>query len=150
MFSDSWLLRKSNLSWFAAGRKHMFRVIVLATGENIQGASWGRAAAAYRGMPKPNDNDSTDLSVGVKVFKQDQKQPPTVMWTTQTNWVRGEMMASVKILTGWWRKTLESRGPGETHGGNINEAERGKTHSMKPADTQQSSLSLLNVAWKWI
>lgn len=74
----------------------MVFVIVLATGENIQGASWGRAAAAYRGMLKPNDNDSANLSVGVKLFKPDRKQPPTVILTTQTNWVRGGMMESYK------------------------------------------------------
>lgn len=42
-FSNSWLQHRSNMSWFAAGRKHMVCVIVSATGEHIQGASWGRA-----------------------------------------------------------------------------------------------------------
>lgn len=53
----------------------MVCVIVSATGENMQGTSWGRAAAvaAYTGMLKPNDNYSTDVSVGAKVFKSDQK-----------------------------------------------------------------------------
>lgn len=67
----------------------MVCVIVLATGGNIQDASWDRAAsaaaAAYRGMPTPNDNESTDVSVGVKVFKPNQKPPTTVTLTIQTN-----------------------------------------------------------------
>lgn len=53
MFSNSWLLRRGNLSWFSADRKHMVCVIVRATGgKTYKGASWGRAAAAHRGMPK--------------------------------------------------------------------------------------------------
>lgn len=41
--------------------------------KTYKGASWDRAAAAHSGMLKPNDNDSTELSVGVKVFNPEPK-----------------------------------------------------------------------------
>lgn len=49
------------------------------------GASWGKAAAALAGMPKPSANASMQLSVGVEVFAPDRKQPPTVTSTEQSN-----------------------------------------------------------------
>lgn len=49
-------------------------LLCLLLEKTYEGSSSGRAATAHRGMLKPNDNDSTGLSLGVKVFAPDQKQ----------------------------------------------------------------------------
>lgn len=93
--------------FFAAGsRKHMVCVIVSATGENIQGRQARPSlCSSYRGMLKPNDNDWTELSVGVKAFKAGAK---TTSYGNVdcANRAWGEITAGIKILTGWWRESI--------------------------------------------
>lgn len=60
-------------------------LLCLLLEKTYKGASSGRAATAHRGMLKPNDNDSTGSSLGVEVFAPDQKQPPTLMLSMQSD-----------------------------------------------------------------
>ena len=128
ILSNSWLRRRSAASWFAADRKHMVCVSASATGgKTHKGAGRGWAAAAYRGMLKPSDNDSTELSVGVKVFEPDQKQPPAVVLTGQTKRERG-------------RNYCECKNTDRTVVAALNEAERGPWNLQTPC---------YSAGWKW-
>lgn len=74
ILSNSWLRRRSACVLICSRQEtYGLRYCVGYRRKTYKGAGWGRAAAAYRGMLKPSDNDSTELSVGVEVFKPDQK-----------------------------------------------------------------------------